>query len=67
MDNAARLAQQDRQQIEYAAGGWVLGTLAEWPYLMGALRRSGYDLPAQTEAWRLRNLCQQIIEATDGR
>lgn len=52
----------DRLQIEMAARGCVSGTLAEWPHLMGALRRSGFDLPAKTEAWRLRNLSRQILE-----
>lgn len=57
------LNEHDRLQIEMAAQGCVSGTLAEWPHLMGALRRVGFDLPAKTEAWRLRNLCQQILFA----
>lgn len=53
-------------QIEMAARGCVSGTLAEWPHLMGALRRAGVDLPAKTEAWRLRNLSRQILGAHQG-
>lgn len=56
------LNDHDRLQIEMAAQGCVSGTLAEWPHLMGALRRAGFDLPAKTEAWRLRGLSRQILD-----
>lgn len=54
----------DRLQVQMAAKGCVSGTLAEWPYLAGALRRYGFDLPPETEARHLRDLSREILDGS---
>lgn len=58
----SKMTVHDYLQIEMAAAGCVSGTLSEWPHLNNALKRVGIELPSNTEAWGLRNLCQQLLE-----
>lgn len=48
-------------QIEQAAYGCISGTLEEWPALKEALSRYQIQLPPQTSAWALSQICRLLM------
>lgn len=54
------MSPENNLQIEMAARGCVSGTLEEWPALNIALVKFGLELPKETPASELKDLCSKI-------
>jgi hypothetical protein len=51
-------------QIEMPAKGCVSGRLKEWPVLQAALKDCRFDLPPDTLAYEIQQVCQALINRT---
>lgn len=50
-----------REALLAAAKGCVNGTLAEWPYLLAALRLNGHDCDPAERALGKREVAKEIL------
>lgn len=55
------LSEYERIAVEMAGIGCISGTLNEWPFLLVALRKLGYEVTRDTTSTEAKKICRKLI------